>query len=107
MRISTETSDEASGFRLQFSFTKAFQNLEQAEQMAEFATYLKKLRDVSANLEEGNPNQQGMLIVLQVGEQLLPLIEAGELPLSETLEVEIEQQFTIPGWLANPSEQIN
>ncbi len=107
LRISTETSEESSGFSLQFSFTEEFQKLELAEQVKEFASYLKKLQDASASLEASDPNQQGLLIVLQVGEQLLPLIEEGELPLSETLEVEVEQEFTIPGWLANPSDQLN
>ena len=107
LRISAETSDEKAGFSLNLSFAEEFQALDRDQQVADFSDYLERLRAQSATLDEADPNRQGMLVMLQVGEQLLPLIREGALPLNETLEIEIQQDLPLAGFLSNPSDRIN
>ncbi len=107
VRISTETSEDGAGFSLRLMFVEEFQQLDTAVQASQFAAYLEALRSQSSALDETDPNRQGMLIVLQVGEQLLPLIQEGSLPLNEELEIEIDQAPPLASFLANASSQIN
>ncbi len=77
------------GRELHIDFSQEFQALEQNSQAASFADYLVMLgRDIEA-LPENDPNRAGMLIVQQIGEQLLPHLHNGELELSETIIVEM------------------
>ena len=107
LRIRTETSDGEEKFNLSLSFTKEFQELDRTLQTADFTAYLEQLRTHSSTLDEADPNRQGMLIVLQVGEQLLPLIREGSLPLNETLEIEIQQKLPLTEFLSNPLNWVN
>ena len=107
LRISTETAEDQSGFSLQLSFTEEFQALERSRQATDFAEYLDQLRAQSATLDETDPNRQGMLIVLQVGEQLLPLVEEGSIPLGETLEIEVRQELPLTDFLASAPGPLN
>lgn len=107
LRIHTETLENETGFSLSLFFAEEFQALDRARQTEDFVAYLEPLRTQSASLDETDPNRQGMLIVLQVGEQLLPLIREGDLPLSETLEIEIKQELPLTGFLSSSSDRIN
>ena len=101
LHISSESSEGGSGFTLRLEFTEEFQALDDAARGQTFTEYLKELQRQSTGLEETDPNRQGMLIVLQVGEQLLPLIQTNSLPLNETLEIEISQQLPLGEFLAS------
>ncbi len=107
IRISTESSEDGGGFSLRLSFVEEFQELGKARQAADFEAYLERLRTQSAALDAADPNRQGMLIVLQVGEQMLPLIREGSLPLSEGLEIKIDRQAPPASSLADSSSRIN
>lgn len=107
IRVSAESSGDGSGFGLHLSFVEEFQALEKAQQDKGFAAYPERLRAQSAALDEVDPNRQGMLIVLQVGEQLLPLIREGSLLLSKKLEIEIDQQAPPESFPADPSSRAN
>ena len=77
------------GNELHLKFTTEFRALklpEQSDAMHEFIHYLKTEIDI---LEEHDPNRHGMLMILQVSEELLPHIEANEVPLEETIVVNI------------------
>ena len=71
-------------------FTEQFRKLEARDQEAALKRYLAELHTKILSAEEGSPDRQGMLIVQQVTEQLLPHIAAGEIPLTETITVEIQ-----------------
>ena len=77
------------GNELQLSFTTEFRALklpEQSDAMHEFVNYLKTEIDI---LEDSDPNHQGMLMILQIAEELLPHVDANEVPLEETIVVNI------------------
>ena len=80
---------------LHIRFREAFRQLELADQGREFAVYLEDLKRQSQAAPEGSAEQRGILTVMQIVEQLLPHIQSGEIPLSETLVVEIQHQPTI------------
>lgn len=107
LRIRSEAAEDGGGFTLRLSFTEAFQALERPARAADLADYLRRLRAQARAAAETDPNRQGMLLVLQVGEQLLPLVRAGELPLSEELEIQVDQQPSLAGFLAAGSDRVN
>ena len=45
--------------------------------------------------------------MLQVGEQLLPLVRDGDLPLGEELEIQVDQQPSLAGLLAADPGRVN
>ena len=106
-RIRSEAAEDGGGFTLRLSFTEAFRALARPEQAADLADYLKRLRAQARAAEESDPNRQGMLLVLQVGEQLLPLVRGGELPLGEELEIRIDRQAALTGFLGAGSDRVN
>ena len=75
---------------LHFDFTKEFQSMKLAQQAEEFHEFILYLKSEIGVLEESDPNHQGMVTILQVSEQLLPHIEANEIPLDETIVVSLE-----------------
>ena len=107
LRIHSEAAEDGGGFTLRLSFTEAFQALARPAQAADLADYLERLRAQAQAAAETDPNRQGMLLVLQLGEQLLPLVRDGELPLSEELEIQVAQQPSLTGFLAAGSDRVN
>ncbi len=77
------------GCELHLEFTPQFKALklpEQSDAMHEFVHYLKTEIDI---LEEHDPNRHGMLMILQVAEELLPKIDTNKAPLEEAIVVNI------------------
>lgn len=107
LRIRSEAAEDGGGFTLRLSFTEAFRALARPAQAADLADYLQRLRARAKTAAETDPNRQGMLLVLQIGEQLLPLVRGGELPLSEELEIRVDQQPSLAGFLAAGSGRVN
>ncbi len=84
--IDTDTG----GRELHLKFTPEFKTLEhnqQCDSFHEFIHYLKTEIDI---LEESDPNRHGMLTIQQIAEQLLPHIEANEIPLEDAIVVNIQ-----------------
>lgn len=84
--IETDTG----GRELHLKFTPEFKALKhdkQCDSFHEFIHYLKTEIDV---LEESDPNRHGMLTIQQIAEQLLPHIEANEIPLEDAIVVNIQ-----------------
>ena len=75
--------------KLQLSFPQQFQQLEVEAQGVAMQDYIAELHQQSYAAEAGSAEQQGMLIVLQIAEQMLPHIQAGEMDLSQMIEVEV------------------
>ena len=79
------------------NFTDDFKSADLAQQGQIFAAYLAGLLQEINTRGEDDGDRAGMLIVQQIGEQLLPYIQAGEMALEETMTVEIgrEQAFSL------------
>ena len=60
------------------------------EQAQVFNEYIKQLKSQSEAIVDENSECQGMLVVLQIAVQLAPHIQAGEIPLNETIVVEAQ-----------------
>lgn len=83
--VETDTGDR----ELHLKFTPEFKALkldQQCDAFHEFIHYMKTEIDV---LEEDDPNRQGMLTIQQIAEQLLPHVEANEIPLEDAIVVNI------------------
>ena len=90
-RIETR-EDSSRGIReLHFTFTPAFQSLSHENQIDLFETYINYLK---TDMDKTNDlaSRQGMLTVLQISAQLLPHLKDNELPLDETIIVEMGEQ---------------
>lgn len=73
---------------LQLSFTHEYQALETEARIESFRQHITDLQKTIDH--ETDPNsQQGMLMILQISEQLLPHIEADEIPLTEMISIEM------------------
>ncbi len=97
IKIGVVNDPETTGWELHMNFSDDFKSADLAQQGQIFMDYLTTLgREISAR-EDDDQNRVGMLIVQQIGEQLLPYIQAGEMALEETMVVEIgrEQAFSL------------
>lgn len=93
--------DDAIGYELHVAFLKEFQGLSSAEQPVALGRYINELRKKSADLTIGYADRQGVLIILQVMEQLLPHVEANEIPLEETIIIEISPETALGSLTSN------
>ena len=87
IRISVLDRPNDGGRELHFTFIDSFQQATLEQQAADFRAYLAELSLGVAELPEDDRDRQGMMLVQQVCEQMLPYIEAGEMALSETIVV--------------------
>jgi len=97
IKIGVVNDPETTGWELQMNFTDDFKSADLEQQGKVFAAYLADLAQEINGREADDANRAGMLIVQQIGEQLLPHIQAGEIALEETMIVEIgrEQAFSL------------
>ncbi|MCW8830827.1 MAG: transcriptional regulator [Gammaproteobacteria bacterium] len=83
--IDTDTGER----ELHLKFSPEFKTLklnQQCDAFHEFLHYLKTEIDI---LEDSDPNRHGILTIQQIAEQLLPHIEANEIPLEDAIVVNI------------------
>ncbi|MCW8956261.1 MAG: hypothetical protein OQL09_05210 [Gammaproteobacteria bacterium] len=73
---------------LQLSFTQEYKAQEIEARIESFRQYIVNLQK-SIEQESDPAAQQGMLMILQISEQLLPHIETDEIPLNEMIAVEM------------------
>lgn len=88
-KIGTMQNDMG-GHELHLDFTPEFRAMNIAQQSDAFQNYIDKLIIDISNLDEKDPDRQGMLTILQVAEQLMPHIQANELPLEETIVISLQ-----------------
>lgn len=82
--------NDTGGRELHLSFKPEFRILNIQQQTESFQTFIKTLINEIHKLDEADDNRQGMMTILQICEQLQPHIDANELPLEETIVVNIQ-----------------
>lgn len=93
--ISINDNSETGLRELHFGFKPGFQQLELAERLTTLKDYVTSLNtDIAA--EKDPNNQQGMILIAQVVEELSPHIESNEIPLEETIIIEIGPSQSSP-----------
>lgn len=73
---------------LHFSFTDDFQVMGVEDRLEALRAYIESLIKHAQTLEDAE-SQRGIITVIEITEQLLPHIQANNLPLQEVLIVEI------------------
>ena len=91
IKIGVVNDPETTGWELHIDFTDDFKSAELTQQGLVFAASLAELAQEINTGQADDRNRAGMLIVQQIGEQLLPYVQAGEMALEETMMVEIGQ----------------
>ncbi len=84
--------NDTGGRELHLSFKADFRILNLPQQAESFQEFIKTLINEIHKLDESDANRQGMTTILQVCEQLQPHINANELPLEETIVINIQTQ---------------
>ena len=98
--ISIADNSSAQSRELEVTFTSAFKTLELNDRINNFKDHINQLQKSISGTD--NPaEQQGMLAILQICEELLPHIEADEIPLDETISIEIGQSSPFDSILAS------
>lgn len=83
--------DNDTGSReIHLGFKPEFRILHLQQQSEKFQEFITTLINEIHKLDESDPNRQGMTTILQICEQLQPHIDANELPLEETIVVNIQ-----------------
>lgn len=91
LKIGVMETPDRPGWELHIDFRPEFRSLPLAQQGEAFRAYISGLAADISTLAEDDRNRQGMLMVQQIAEQLLPHVESGDLALGETIVVEIAQ----------------
>lgn len=91
IRVAVVEPSPEGNYELHIRFTEEFQQQDLAQQGPTFRDYLGQLYQDVRQPDLDDRTRQGMLLIQQVCEQLLEPIESGDLPLSETLVVEIQR----------------
>ena len=93
MKIEIAEPADGQGKLLMVSFEPEFQTADISEQVSRFRTYLAGLvTNMTDTATVDERTRQGMMIVHQFSEQLLPHIESGDLALDETTIIQIRQE---------------
>ncbi|HED15865.1 MAG TPA: hypothetical protein ENI64_03460 [Gammaproteobacteria bacterium] len=92
LSVSVTEMEEPGKRELHISFNPDFQSLALEQQGSEFSNYVDRLKQQSSQSDADSAEQQGIMTILQIAEQLLPHIQSGEIPLMETIVIEIHQQ---------------
>lgn len=74
---------------LEISFRQEFQLLQHDQQLSELKIYIQRLYQNAQTQQEGSANREGMTLIMQVCEQILPLLQQQEIDLAETIEMEM------------------
>ena len=82
--------NDTGGRELHLSFKPDFRILNIQQQSESFQAFITTLHAEIQKLDETDANRQGMMTILQICEQLKPHIDSNELPLEETIVVNIQ-----------------
>jgi hypothetical protein len=92
LNISIGEPADGQGKVLVLAFPPAFRSLSPSLQGGQLRGHLQALGQQMAERAADDPNRQGMAIVAQIVEQLLPHVEAEEVELSEPIIIQIRQE---------------
>ncbi len=84
--------NDSGGREIHLSFKADFRILNLLQQSEHFQAFIKTLINEIHKLEADDPNRQGITTILQICEQIQPHIDANELPLEETIVINIQTQ---------------
>lgn len=79
---------EAQTGAIHLSFTEEFQSMSQQQRIKIYKAYLEHLI-AQAQMSIDEDSQKGIITVLQIADQLFPHLEAEQIPLQETIIVEM------------------
>ena len=74
---------------LEINFKQEFQQLNLSQQVSEMTRYIQTLFQNAQPLEEDQADREGLLLIMQICEQLLPHLQQEELDLTETILFEM------------------
>lgn len=86
--ISIVDNTDTQSRELHLSFKPAFQRQPQVARLETLQTHIQSLQQ-SVEQETNDATRQGMLMMLQIVEELYPHIEQDEIPLDETIVIEM------------------
>ena len=99
LNINVVDNSDSNSRELEITFTTEFQSLDITGRVGDFKKHMNQLqKSIHATSEPGE--QQGMTAILQICEGLLPHIEADEIPLTETIAIEIGESSPFDSLLA-------
>lgn len=87
--------DDSSDKEIHVDFKKEFLQLKKEEQATQFYDHVNSLKSHANKLEEDSQERQGLLFVLQFLEELVPRVQAGDIPLDETIIVKVMDESPI------------
>ncbi|VAW69130.1 hypothetical protein MNBD_GAMMA09-3224 [hydrothermal vent metagenome] len=93
--IAINDNSETGLRELHLGFKPAIQQLSLDERLAAIKNHLSELHK-NIEAESDTTSQQGMITITQIIEELLPHLEADEIPLNETIVIEIGPVQTSP-----------
>ena len=96
--VSIVENDTTGARELQVNFNAEFRSLDHGMRVVMFQKYISDLAKQISVTEDG-PDRQGMLTIQQLAEQLLPFITRDEIPLEETIVVELQAASPLGGLL--------
>ncbi len=88
LQIQVVTNEDAQSRELHLSFSNDFQQNTLERRVNDFRRYITDLQN-SIEQTDDPASQQGMLTILQISEQILPHLEADEIPLEDAIIVEV------------------
>lgn len=93
--VAVNDNSETGIRELHLGFKPAFQKLELNTRINTLQEYLAELQQ-NIDLETDISNKQGMLTILQIAQQLHPHIATDEIPLEETIIIEMGTEQSSP-----------
>ena len=93
--ISVNDNSETGLRELHMGFKPGFQQQDLESRLSSLQEYLNKL-ELNITNEADENNKQGMLTILQIAQQLQPHMKTDDIPLDETIIVEIGPNQSSP-----------
>ena len=87
--------DGSNDREIHVDFKEEFLQLNLAEQASQFSDHVSSLKLRANSLQEDSQERQGLLFVLQFLEELVPRVQAGDIPLNETIIVKVMEESPI------------
>ena len=84
--------NDMGGREVHLDFNADFRILHLSQQIDTFRAFIANLaKDIDA-LDDSSPDKKGMVTIHQICEQIMPHIEANEIPLEETIVVSFQSE---------------
>ena len=84
--------NDLGGREVHLDFNNDFRILNLSQQIDTFRAFIANLaKDIDA-LDNDNPDRKGMLTIYQICEEIMPHLEANEIPLEETIVVSFQSE---------------